>query len=124
MNEILTYLKPSTVCDGVGVFAMKFIPKNTRLFAGVKSDTKFIKWDDVSYLSKDSLNYLNSLCNSNKEGFFLSRHPDEICTAYYVNHSENFNVFHDLSLDKYVTSRDIEVGEELLCKYTKDEIDW
>jgi SET domain-containing protein len=44
--------------------------------------------------------------------------------SYYVNHSDTPNVYHDLTLDRYITLRDIHPGEELTCTYTKEEINW
>jgi len=64
------------------------------------------------------------MCNSNDEVLFLSRTVSAINVSYYVNHSDNYNVYHDIELDRYVTTKDIKAGEEILCKYIFSEIDF
>ena len=61
------------------------------------------------------------MCNSNKDGLYLSRSPNNINLAYFVNHSDNPNVFHNLKLDRFVAIRDIGVDEEIVCIYNEDE---
>ena len=117
-------LKPSTVCDGVGVFALVDIEANTILFADIEPDTIFITWDKIGDIAPESKAYLQRLCISNDAGLFLSRTVSAINVSYYVNHSDNFNVHHDLTLDRYVTTKDIKAGEEILCKYIFSEIDF
>ena len=117
-------LKPSIVCDGVGVFALIDIPKGIELFPDVKPDKTFINWDELGEITTEVKKYLSNICLYNPNGIFLSRTISKINISYYVNHSENYNVFHILDEDKYITTRDIKKGEEILCVYTKDEIDW
>jgi SET domain-containing protein len=117
-------LKPSLVCDGVGVFALVDIPEGSVLFADTKPDKDFISWDELFDIPTEVKKYLSNLCLYNPKGIYLSRTVTDINISYYVNHSENYNVFHNLKKDKYVTIKDIKKGEEILCLYTKDEIDW
>jgi hypothetical protein len=117
-------LKPSTVCDGVGVFALVDIPMHTVLFQDIEPDVNFISWDEIGDVPSGVRSYLQSMCNSNESGFFLSRTASAINISYYVNHSDNFNVHHDLSNDRYVTVKDIKAGEEILCNYIFSEIDF
>lgn len=51
-KECYTILKPSKVCNGVGVFSIKPIPKNTILFDDVNADMIFFSWDDVEVWMK------------------------------------------------------------------------
>ena len=44
--------------------------------------------------------------------------------SYYVNHSNNPNVYHNLDTDEFYAICDIDEDEELLCTYTDLEIDW
>lgn len=114
-----TKLRPSTVCDGVGVFALIDIKKDEDIFSDISSDLIFIEWELID--NKIVKEHLSTLCNSNDKGIFLSRLPNEINISYYVNHSEQPNVFHDLENDRYLAIRDIESGEEILCRYTDEE---
>ena len=117
-------LKPSTVCDGVGVFALVDIEADTILFADIEPDNIFITWDKIGDIAPEVKAYLKRICNSNDEVLFLSRTVSAINVSYYVNHSDNYNVYHDIELDRYVTIKDIKAGEEILCKYIFSEIDF
>lgn len=117
-------LKPSKVCNGVGVFALTDIEANTILFDDIEPDDTFITWDEIGDIDPEVKAYLKRMCNSNDEVLFLSRTVSAINVSYYVNHSDNYNVHHDLNLDRYVTTKDIKAGDEILCKYLFSEIDF
>jgi len=117
-----TKLAPSLVCDGVGVFALTDIPAGFILFQDVESDTIHIPYNAID--NQEIRSYLTSTCNSDKFGIWLSRTYNNINMSYYINHSDTPNVFHDLTLDRYVTITNIQPGHELTCTYTKEEIDW
>lgn len=114
-------LKPSKVCDGVGLFSIVEIKKDEIIFDDVTADDVYIWWDEIPNLREEVKNYLNSMCNSDKDGFYLSRTPNNINLAYFVNHSDNPNVFHDLELDRFIAIKDIGVDEEIVCVYNEDE---
>jgi hypothetical protein len=117
-----TKLAPSLICDGVGVFALTDIPAGFILFQDVEPDTIHIPFTQMH--DQSIVNYLKSTCNSDEFGIWLSRTYNNINMSYYINHSETPNVFHDLTLDRYVTITNIQTGHELTCTYTKEEIDW
>lgn len=123
-NNCNVCLKPSKVCDGVGVFALIDIPKGTILFEDTKPDNEFISWEEIGDIPIEVKNYLSNICLYAQNGIYLSRNVSSINLSYYVNHSEDYNVIHDLNIDEYITSKYIKKGEEILCLYTKDEIDW
>lgn len=114
-------LKPSKVCDGVGLFSIVEIKKDEIIFDDVTADDVYIWWDEIPDLRDEVKNYLNSMCNSDKNGFYLSRTPNNINLAYFVNHSDNPNVFHDLELDRFIAIKDIGVDEEIVCVYNENE---
>lgn len=123
-NNCNVCLKPSKVCDGVGVFALIDIPNDTILFNDLKPDKDFISWKQMGVIPDEVKKYLSNVCLFSKKGIYLSRTVSSINISYYVNHSEKFNVYHDLEKDKYITITDIKMGEEILCLYTEEEIDW
>ena len=114
-------LKPSKVCDGVGLFSIVEIKKDEIIFDDVTADDVYIWWDEIPDLRDEVKNYLNSMCNSDKNGLYLSRTPNNINLAYFVNHSDDPNVFHDLTLDRFVAIKDIGIDEEIVCIYNEDE---
>lgn len=114
-------LKPSKVCDGVGLFSIVEIKKDEIIFDDVTADDVYIWWDEIPDLRDEVKNYLNSMCNSDKNGLYLSRTPNNINLAYFVNHSDNPNVFHDLELDRFIAIKDIGVDEEIVCVYNENE---
>jgi len=107
------------VCSGVGVFALIDIKKGEDIFLDISPDLIFIEWELIQ--DKTVKDYLSTMCNSNDKGIYISRLPNEINTSYYVNHSEQPNVFHDLENDRYLAIKDIQAGEEILCVYTDEE---
>lgn len=117
-----TYLKPSIVCNGVGVFALIDINKGEEIFPDIEPDSLLIEW---SNFNNDTIKeYLSKLCNTNEQGVFLSRRPNEINVSYYINHSDKPNVYHDLQQDKYFCLNDIKANEELVCEYNVFEKDF
>jgi len=114
-------LKPSKVCDGVGLFSIMEIKEGEVILDDVTTDDVYIWWDEIPDLHEEVKNYLNSMCNSDRDGFYLSRTPNNINLAYFVNHSDNPNVFHDLELDRFIAIKDIGVDEEIVCVYNEDE---
>lgn len=121
-NNCNVRLKPSKVCSGVGVFSIIPIKKGTILFEDVTSDSIYIKWEEINNTDSRVLEYLNVMCNLNKEGILLSRTVNNINLSYFVNHSNHPNVIHDLKKDVFITIRDIEVDEEIVCVYNKEEM--
>lgn len=117
-------LKPSKVCNGIGVFALTDIKANTILFDDIEPDKTFITWEKIGDIAPEVKAYLKRMCISNDEGLFLSRTASAINISYYVNHSDNYNVHHDLTIDRYMTTKDIKAGDEILCKYLSFEIDF
>ena len=124
LNNCYVQLKPSKVCNGVGIFALRTIPKNTVLFTDVEPDSNLITWERLEGVDQQVLQYLNSICNTSEKGVYLNRTANNINVTYYVNHSEEPNLFHDRELDRFITLKEVQPGEELLCRYEPEEIDW
>lgn len=117
-------LKPSCVCDGVGLFAIEDIKKGQELFPDLNPDKDYITWVELNDLGLNAKEYLARICNSDTEGIFISRTPNQINISYYVNHSDNPNVIHNKELDTFIALKDIKAEEELLCTYDKEDQDW
>ena len=121
LNNCNVRLQPSTVCDGVGVFAIIPIPAGTALFKDVIPDKEYIEFSELENVPKEILNYLISMCNSDETGIYLSRTVNNINISYFVNHADAPNVEHDLIHDEYRAIRNIDAGEEILCVYYENE---
>ena len=65
-------LKPSKVCDGVGLFSIMEIKKGEVILDDVTADDVYIWWDEIPDLHEEVKNYLNSMCNSDRDGLYLS----------------------------------------------------
>ena len=116
---LYTYLAPSKVCGGVGVFSLCDIPKGTIIWKEKQKVVK-VSWDKIPDEISD---YICSMTWNDDDGFYLDCDLDRMYQAYYVNHSDdpNVGVYDD---QWYQAIRDIKKGEELLYRYSEDEQDW
>ena len=82
-QEILTYLAPSRVCQGVGVFAYINIPKDTIIFP-VTQNKDFIKipWTKVTNRARQKIKELTS--GSDETGFYTDVDINRFDISYYV----------------------------------------
>ena len=116
---LYTYLAPSKVCDGVGVFSLCDIPKGTIIWKERQEPVQ-VPWDKIPKWMEDNI---VSLTWCDKDGFWIDCDLDRIYQAYYVNHSDNPNLGVDEE-DFYIAIRNIKKGEELLYRYSEQEKDW
>jgi hypothetical protein len=122
-NGILVKLVPSSIVGaGVGVETLTEIEHGEIVFA--PKETCFVHWDEIFNVEGNIVNYIKKVCNHNEYGFWIDCLVNDIGAAYFVNHSEEPNLIHDRERDMYYASKKIEIGEELTCKYSPDEIDW
>jgi len=110
MLLVETYLSESSG-KGLGLFAKKFIPKDTIIW-------QFIEGLDVK-IHKDKYELLNDIPKKFidtyfwKEGDYLYSSCDH---SIFQNHSDNPNCV-ELDEDKTVATRDIQPNEEILVSY-------
>lgn len=122
INGIITQLIPSSIVGaGVGVKCLTEIYKDEIVFK--PENNCFIAWREIHH-PPHIINYIKKICNHNEHGFWIDCLINNIGSAYFVNHSEVPNLFHDKQNDTYYALRDIEIGEELTCLYSEDEMDW
>jgi len=118
--ELKTYLAPSTVCNGVGVFSLVHIPKDTIIFKPSPMTQK-VSWDQVSLEIQEKI---RELCYYDKEGFWIDDSLDRLGHQYYVNHSHTPNVSYNHLNNSLYSIVDIEPHTELLDYYFPEERDW
>jgi SET domain-containing protein len=122
-NAAVVKVVPSSIVGaGVGVVAVTSIDKNEIVFA--PEDNHFVLWEEIASCGEDVANHIERVCNSNEFGFWIDCEINKISAAYFVNHSDEPNLHHDLNTDIYYAIKDIEIGDELTCKYLPEEINW
>lgn len=113
-------LQPSSI-QGVGVFAIRDIPKNTNPFEGVTiPDSELFSQSELAELPEEVKTMVNDFFVADEEGRIDI--PDYglngIDISFFINHSKTPNLItHDESVT-FVTSRDIKKGEELTADYS------
>ena len=118
--DLYTYLAPSKVCSGVGVFSLIDIPKGTIIF---KPNKKIkICWNSIS---DDIYDRVKSNTLNDDEGFWIDCDLNKTYGAYYINHTlHNENVKYNYEDGSWYASRDIFKDEELLNTYQQEEMEW
>ena len=117
--KLYTYLAPSKVCGGVGVFSLVDIPADTCIFKPKKRE--YVFWSDISVEARELLETL-TYCDDN--GFWVDCDLDSIGPQYYINHSNSPNVSYDKETGELYSMRLIKKGEELTDYYFPGERDW
>ena len=122
-QEILTYLAPSKICKGVGVFAYVNIRKDTVIFPVTKNEDYLkIPWVDVTNRARKKIEQLTS--DSDEEGFYTDVDINRFDISYYVNHSRKPNVYYDSESSSLYAMRNIKRDKELLQYYPPNERKW
>jgi len=112
---VYTRLKPSKI-HGVGVFAIRHIPKGTPVFT---HDNQPIAWVDkksIGSIPKSLRDLYDDFCIIKGDKYGCPEHFDMLTTSWYLNHSNNPNVAVDDGY-RFYALRDIEEGEELTVDY-------
>ncbi len=119
-NNSFTRLAPCT--HGVGVIAIRKIPKDTDPFHGVL-DFKFHKIRVEKILGDPNLvegvkKLVRDMCPEVDGYYYVPSYSiNEIGIGYYLNHSSNPNMGEKNGGEDFMALRDIEIGEELTVDY-------
>ena len=128
LNYVFVKLKPSKI-QGVGVFALRDIPKNTYLFQSWNDDSGYysIEESKLQTLPKELYSHIKDIFLYSPEFpkdtntyIQLTKGCHWIYTTpyYFVNSDiKNYNIVKDT----FKTTRDIKVGEEILSNYGRYE---
>ena len=109
---------------GVGLFAIKDLPKGTSIFG--KQDPQiggihFFTHLSLKKLPDEVLDILYDYNFITDTGMHL---PDYAWNYHhlssYINHSENSSVDYHLDTNDFLASKDIRKNDELLCNFQKD----
>ena len=128
LKNIFVKLKPSKI-DGVGVFAIRNIPKDTFLFETWKGDSGYypIKETELQKLPKDLYTHIKDIFlyspefpNDTNTYIQLTKGCHWIYTTPYYFVNSNINNF-NIDKDTLKTTRNIKQGEEILSNYGRYE---
>jgi len=119
-KNIYCRLKPSKI-EGIGVFAVRHIPKNTIIFKTVRK-TKFVGIDPELVFSNPRID--GAVKQMVRDFFVVWRRKlylpnfslNEIDISFFVNHSKKPNVI-DKNGEEFFALRNIKKGEELTVDY-------
>jgi hypothetical protein len=135
-NHVWARPKPSKICDGVGMFAIRDIPKGTKVFdLAEKSVSAWVSWEKAKSIPFRVLEWvLESQPDIGDRviDYFQGEEPSLVflhvtkglnwqTTWYFVNHSNKPNLkYSRLPVSPtYTTLRDIKEDEELLEDYNE-----
>ncbi|MDP2741835.1 MAG: SET domain-containing protein [bacterium] len=119
LKNIYCRLKPSKI-EGIGVFAIKDIPKNIDPFRGVKKQ----KWQkftmsELKKLDKETLKMIDDFFVIRKKGIvYISESGlNSMDISYFLNNSEKPNLKTINDGVSFITLRKVKKGEELVFSY-------
>jgi hypothetical protein len=115
-RNLYTRLKISA--NGVGVFAIRDIPKGLRLFEGDTGTVVRVPRAVVDQIQDVELRCMYfDFCPMQGENFIAPLDFNQLTMAWYMNHSVDANVQTDHTL-QFTARRPIAAGEELTTDYT------
>lgn len=120
INHSYVMLRPSAVA-GVGVFAMRDIPKGCRdMFSKPDQNDKWIaiEKNEVESLPEHARLLIENFCLFDEEKYFV---PDygfkKIDLSLFLNHSDHPNIISIQEGEYFESIRNISKGEELFIDY-------
>lgn len=118
----------SETCHGIGVFAIRNIPKGTMVFADDRAPYRRVPAALAKKL-RTELRYLyEDFCVLEGSWYYCPRSFNLLTVSWYVNHSERPNVYLDPSRSwQWIALRRISKGEELTADYrtySDDQLPW
>jgi uncharacterized protein len=115
-RNLYTRIKASS--KGVGLFAIRSIPKGTQLFVGDVGNTVRILVSSVDKIPDAEVRQMYAdFCPVVDNYFIAPSDFNQMTMSWYMNHSDEPNVTVVPEL-QFVTSRVVPVGEELTANYT------
>jgi SET domain-containing protein len=119
-NNTYVMLKPSPV-EGVGVFAIRDIPKGCRQMFGkpdAADEWLTISKKEIETLPAHAQFLVGNYCLYDDDNYFVpAQGLKKMDVSLFLNHSDNPNIISINDGDYFEAIRDINAGEELLIDY-------
>ncbi len=119
-NDIYVRIKKSGV-HGVGLFAIRDIPKGANPFASLHKPS-YIPFNDAELkksLPEEIYTMIDEYCGKEQNTLYIPIHGfNPIDLPYLINHSDTPNVSVDPDGENFVTMREIKKGEELFSDFS------
>jgi len=119
-NGLFIRIKKSGV-HGVGLFAVRDIPKGTNPFQSLLK-TEYIEFTQEELenaLPKNTYEMIDAYSARDENFIYIPTHGfNPIDLPYLINHSDEPNVATDVEGEHFVTLRDIKEGEELFSDFS------
>ena len=117
-SDTYVMIKPSPL-DGIGVFAIKDIPKGCRtMFSKNIGEWIKIPKAEVELLPAHSKTLIETYCLYDDENYFIPDYGFKVMDLVnYLNHSETPNIISINDGEEFEAIIDIPAGQELLINY-------
>jgi SET domain-containing protein len=118
MHDTYVMIKPSPL-HGIGVFAIRDIPKGTRnIFSQGVGEWIKLTLDEVAALPKHSKDLVENHCLFDEQYYYVPDYGFKLVDlVIYLNHSDTPNVVSINDGEFFESITDIKTGEELLVDY-------
>ena len=114
-DKVYSRIKPSPL-HGIGVFAIKGIPKGTYVFQDENEEMVWISKDKIKNLPKDIKELYDDFCVVRENELGCPKNFNQMTSAWFLNNSKNPNMGCDKEY-RFFALRDIKKGEELTLNY-------
>lgn len=123
-HGVFTRLKPAIAGSsstelqdrGVGIFAIRDIPRGTLVFAPDDDRTVIVRRENVEMLPDELKRLYQDFCVLEGDAYTCPINFNKLTVAWYANNSDSPNIAPDKNL-RFTAIRDIAAGEELTSHY-------
>ncbi len=116
-EEVYTRLKPSDI-HGVGVFAIRPIPKGTHLFYGDETEMVWIDYERIRSLRGENRKLYDDFSIIKRDKYGCPRNFNQLTMGWYLNESKTTPNVECRACYEFYALRDIREGEELTVDYS------
>ena len=114
-DKVYCRIKPSPI-SGVGVFAIKDIPKGTYVFQDENEELVWIDRSEIKGLPSEIKRLYDDFCITNGEKLGCPKNFNQMTVTWFLNNSKTPNMGCDKDY-RFFALRDIKSGEELTLDY-------